>query len=69
MVVKRNKKNKRRKDATRRNFSTDLTNLPPAPFFDSETGIKQVDKNLKIESESSEQSILLMQRKIKDIDE
>ena len=62
MVVKRNKKNKRRKDATRRNFSTDLTNLPPAPFFDSETGIKQVDKNLKIESESSEQSIFLMQR-------
>ena len=38
MVVKKNKKNKRRRDATRRNINTDLSNLPPAPIFDSETG-------------------------------
>ena len=58
MVVKRKNKNKRRPDAARRNISTDVTNLPPAPIFDSETGIK----NLKIVSESLEQSIFLMQR-------
>ena len=50
MVVKRKNKNKRRPDAARRNISTDVTNLPPAPIFDSETGIK----NLKIVSESLE---------------
>ena len=62
MAVKRKKKKKRRQNAARRNISTGVTNLPPAPIFDSETGIKQRDKNLKMVSESLEQSIFLMQR-------
>ena len=62
MVVKKNKKNRRRRDVNRRSISDDLNNLPPAPIFDSETGGKQVGLNLKIEFESSEQSIFLMQR-------
>ena len=62
MVVKKNKKNKRRQDATRRNTNTDMSNLPPAPIFDSETGEKLKVQNLKIKSESMEHSIFLMQR-------
>ena len=34
MVVKKNKKNRRRQDATRRSISNDLYNLPPLhPFL------------------------------------
>ena len=54
--------NQRRRDATRRNINTDLSNLPPAPIFDSETGEKLEDQNLKIECESLEHSIFLMER-------
>ena len=62
VVFRRNKKNMRRRDATQRNTNIDLTNLPLAPIFDSETGEKLDDKNLKIKSESTEHSIFLMQR-------
>ena len=49
MVEKKNKKNRRRREINRRNVMDDLNNLPPAPIFDSETGVKQTGLNLKIE--------------------
>ena len=61
-MFRKNKKNKKRRDATRRNSNLNLSNLPPAPIFDSETGEKLEDKYQKIEPESSEHSIFLMQR-------
>ena len=62
IVFRKNKKNKKRQDATWRNSNLNLSNLLPAPIFDSETEEKLEDKYLKIEPESSEHSIFLMQR-------
>ena len=47
---------------TRRNSNLDASILPPAPVFDSETGEKLAEENLKIQPESSEHSVFLMQR-------
>ena len=43
IVFRKNKKNKKRRHATRRNPNLILCNLPPAPIFDSETGEKLED--------------------------
>ena len=53
---------KMKKKKTKRTKSTqDKVSLLPVPTFDSETGEILKDENLEIQSESSENSIYMMQ--------
>ena len=61
VIFRRNRKNKKRRVASRRNSSLDASILPPAPAFDSETEEKLPEENQEIKYESSEHSIFLMQ--------
>ena len=49
-LFRKSKKNKKKSVSNRRNSSLDVSTLPPAPTFDSETGERIPDENLEIHS-------------------
>ena len=60
-IFKKTRRNKKKRVANRRHSSLDLSALPPAPTFDSETGESIPEENLEIHPESLEHSIYLRQ--------